>query len=369
VDTRALSELRRRNGARAIAAVVVATSVAGCGASPADKAGGSPTPKTRVLRLATHDDDYAYGTFAAAVARLSGGSLRITIARNWRNTGLRRDIDYEREIVADVRAGRVPLGIVGVRVWDLLGVDSFRALLAPFLVDSLALERRAVEGPEAAHALASVGRSGVAATALLPGRLRRPLGRSRPLVAVRDYRGATIGIRPGGVAQATFRALGATARGFNADLDLPRLDGIEIDPLLTTENNYDASARALTGNVVFWPKPQTIVVNRRVYGSLTAGERRILRVAGHEALGPELERVARDQRLGLSILCAAKFPIVVATRRERAALRAAVRPIYDELERDPTTRRWITRVARLKATGAFPADVARCPRSSERSRR
>src|SRR5215471_8995764 len=179
---------------------------AGCDNHHLDKAGGSAPEKPLVLRLAAHDDDYAYGNFAAAVARLSGGSMRISVVPDWRVTGDRREIDYEAATVSDVRRGRIPLGIVGVRVWDLLGVDSFQALLAPFLVDTLALERRALASPPAARALAGVERKGVIGIALLPGRLRRPLGITRPLIRPQDYRDAMIGIRLGGVAQATFDA-------------------------------------------------------------------------------------------------------------------------------------------------------------------
>src|SRR5262249_36469459 len=103
-----------RIAAALFATVVLGVAAAGCRGSHVDKAGGSAPAKPLVLTLATHDDDYAYGTFAAAVARLSGGSMRIRIAMGWRNTGDRAEIDYERGVVADVRSGKVPLGIVGV---------------------------------------------------------------------------------------------------------------------------------------------------------------------------------------------------------------------------------------------------------------
>jgi hypothetical protein len=69
---------------------------------------------------------YAYATFAAAVRRLSGGSLRIVVVNGWRD----HQVDYEQGTIGDVRAGRTQLAIVGVRVWDRLGVNSFRALVA-----------------------------------------------------------------------------------------------------------------------------------------------------------------------------------------------------------------------------------------------
>jgi TRAP-type C4-dicarboxylate transport system substrate-binding protein len=342
----------------AVAGLVVAA--VGCASSHADKAGGSRPAKPVVLTLAAHDDDEAYGTFASAVERLSHGSIRISIAEGWGNTGDRRELDYERGLVGAVRAGKEQLGIVGVRVWDTLGVDSFQALVSPFLIDSLDLERRAIESPEATRALSAITRAGVVGIALLPGRLRRPLGITHPLIGVDDYRRAKIGARPSAVAWRTFRALGAHPASYVAGV-LSGFDGAELDSLTISQNDYDEGARALTGNIVLWPKPQTIVMNRRAYNSLTPAQRQILRDAGRQAVVPELERIARDQRLGLSTVCAAKLHVVTATPADLAALRNAVTPVYDQIRRDPIARRWMAQIIQVKATQAFKPDVARCP--------
>jgi TRAP-type C4-dicarboxylate transport system substrate-binding protein len=309
-----------------------------------------------VLTLAAHDDDEAYGTFAAAVKRLSGGSMRVRIASNWRVTGTRSERDFERGIVGDVRSGKVPLGIVGVRVWDTLGVDSFQALVAPFLVQSLATEGRALRSPLAPRALAGVRRLGIVGVALLPGRLRRPLGIKRMFVGPSDYRGAKIAVRVGRVAEATFAALGATPRSYVPG-NVMGFDGVETDPLTITENGWDQGVHGLTGNVVLWPKPQTIFMNRKAFDALTPAQQRILAEAGREALAPELVRIARDQRLGVSLLCGDDgFRLESASAADAKALRRAVQPVYDVIERNPLTRRWIAEIARTR-TGP---DVVRC---------
>jgi TRAP-type C4-dicarboxylate transport system substrate-binding protein len=335
-------------------AAVLAFAAAGCGGS-VDKSGGR-VAKPVVLTLAAHDDDEGYGTFAAAVKRLSGGAIRIRVAENWRVTGDRRELDYERGIIDDVRSGKVAMGIFGVRVWDTLGVRSFQALVAPFLVDSLALEGRALRSPLAPRALAAVGRAGVVGIALLPGRLRRPFGITRLLVAPMDYRGAKVALRLGSVAEETFRALGARPAP-EVPVDFTGFDGAEVDPLTITENGWDHDARGLTANVAFWPKPQTIVMNRRAFDSLTPVQRAILTEAGREALAPELARIARDERLGISILCGDRgFRLATATPAEVAALRRAVRPVYDRIERSLFARRWIAEIERERTQ----PDVVRC---------
>jgi TRAP-type C4-dicarboxylate transport system substrate-binding protein len=338
--------------------VALAAGTAGC-SSGLTKAGGSAPEKPLILTLAAHDDEAPYLTFAAAVARLSGGSMRIRVAGNWRATDDRREIDFERATVRDVRSGRVALGIVGARVWDTLGDDDFQALVAPLLIDNLALERKALAMPPAAQALARLDRVGVVGIALLPGRLRRPLGLTRRLLGPRDYRDAKVGIRPGAVTEMTLHALGAIPRGYVPG-DLTGFDGAELDPLTITQNDYDVGARALTGNVVLWPKPQTIVMNRRAYARLTSGQQRILREAGRQAVGPELVRIARDQQAGLGELCKhGTLRIANASSTDLAALRRAVRPVYARLERDALTKRWIAWIARARE--AASPDRISCP--------
>ena len=45
-------------------------------------------------------------------------------------------------MIEDVQAGKVDMGWVGARAFDAVGVTSFQALVAPFLVDSYELQDR-----------------------------------------------------------------------------------------------------------------------------------------------------------------------------------------------------------------------------------
>jgi len=329
----------------------------GCGAS-VDKAGDARPPKALVLTLAAHqDDEQEWKPFTSAVERLSHGALRIKVLQNWRGTGTAAEITAERGIVSDVRDGRVQLGVVGARVWDTLGVDSFQALLAPFLVDSLQLESRALQTGFALQALAAVGRVGVVGIALLPGRLRRPLGVQRRLIGVSDYRGAQVGIRPSRVASLTFRDLGGRAVAYIPG-DLSAFAGAEVDPYTVMAEGFDSYSREMTGNVVLWPKPWTIVMNRRAFDRLSHSEQETLLAAGREALAGEVAQVAHDTRAAVSSLCAGRLPFAMAPANDQARMLAAVRPVYAQIERNPLTRRWIAEIQRLKA--GTPSDVARC---------
>jgi TRAP-type C4-dicarboxylate transport system substrate-binding protein len=338
------------------AALIVPT--AACSGSGSDKAGGSrhveqKPKKPLTLTLLSGDALYA-PEYADAVQRLSHGSMRIQI-----NVAGNQP-DYERGTVRLVRSGHEQLGAVGARVWDTLGVTTFRALVAPFLVDSLELEQRVLESPRISRMLDGVNRAGVVGLAVLPGPLRRPLGLRRPLAGPEDYRGAAIAIRFGGVAHATFAALGATTKGYNIGVLPSSADGAELDLNTVAENGFDAGARTITSNVVFWPRPQTIFANRQVYHRLTAAQRQILRRAGREALAPEIARIVRDDKQALSEICARNaVSLAGASTAQLAALRRAVRPVVDDLERDPFTKVAIAEITTLRRGLAM--DDVRCP--------
>jgi TRAP-type C4-dicarboxylate transport system substrate-binding protein len=181
-----------------------------------------------------------------------------------------------------------------------MGVTAFQALLAPFLVDSFELQRRVLESPLAGEMLRGVEDAGVVGVALLPGPLRRPVGITRALVRPDDYRGATISARPAGVARAALRALGSNPKSYVPGA-LAGADGDEGDPTTVAFSNFDR--RALTANVVLWPKPYTIVMNRKAFMQLTDEQQAILLRAGRQALAPELAQTKRDEARAVVELC------------------------------------------------------------------
>jgi TRAP-type C4-dicarboxylate transport system substrate-binding protein len=351
-------------GKRAVSALVACTLVvvaAACGGSGGDKAGGheaqvaKPVGKPVVLTLVSVDELWA-SEFAAAVKRLSGGTIRIELRR-----GGSAIVDYERRLIENVRTGKADLASVGARAWDRLGVTSLRALVAPFLVDSLELQRRVLERPFVGRMLEGVEPFGLVGLAVLPGPLRRPFGLSRPLVGPHDYQGATIGLRYGGVARATLEALGSTAKGYRIG-SLAGLDGAELDLPTIALKGYDADGAQLTANVVLWARPETIVIRRAAFDRLPAAQREILRRAGRDALLPVLGRLEQEQEAALAGICA-RHPDVIATASatELAALRSAVQPVYDELERDAQTRQFIGEIRKLRRGEAAEGKSLVCP--------
>jgi TRAP-type C4-dicarboxylate transport system substrate-binding protein len=327
----------------------------GCGASGADKAGGTSKPKPVVLTLRNSDYPGRDTTeFADAVQRLSGGSIRVV-----EQTKLATSPDFERLNLRDVRDGRVDMSKLAVRTLDTLGVKDLQALVAPLLIDSLALERTVLQSEVPGHMLPAVGRLGVVAVAMLPAEVARPFGRTRALLAPGDYRGAQIGFRRSNVAQATLQALGANTRPFMLRPGaMAGLDGAELDTNGLAGNRYDRPGSTLTANIGFWARLQMIVISRKAYASLAPAQRRALQGAGRASLDAAIKRLDLESAQDTAVLCRRGVQLVQASPADIAAVRAAVRPVYAALTRDAPTKAVIERIQTLKREAGDAPDVA-----------
>jgi TRAP-type C4-dicarboxylate transport system substrate-binding protein len=341
-------------------AVTLAIGAAACGPGSLDKAGG-PVSKPVVLTLADGEGDSSNAQpFAAAVSRLSHGSLKITIEGDWRPS----DPNYEADLIKDVQAGKAQLGITASRAFDTVGIDSFQALQAPFLIDSVALERKVLDSAISGAMLQGLTPHGLAGLGVLPGPLRRPLGFTKPLVAASDYQGARIGIRPSEVTAGIFRALGAipvTQQRSSSGESTAGLTGIESHAN-TIDSGFAIPGAVLTGNVVFEPRPDVIFMNQHAFGSLTASQRDVLYRAAAQARTAGIYE--GNDTASVADLCRRGIKIVSASPAGLAGLQAAVRPVYRTLEANPATRVFINEITAMrKAAGGSP-DAVTCPAAS-----
>ena len=337
----------------AVAAALVAVTATGCRSGGGTKAGGTAQQHTTVLMLASQiagGQPEQLNAFARAVERASGGTLRIQFAPNWRGG----DFTQERDTIADVRAGRVDLAWVGARAWDWEGVRGFDALLAPFLVDSHALEQRVFERGIPQRMLPAVRKAAVVPIAVLPGPLRTALGVGHALLAPADFRGKTIGVQ-GVVAAETLRALGARPRQYSAQPTLNGLDGIEEQPNAIIGNKHTARADYLSANLNFWPRPLVIFAGPKLFRSLSAKQQEALRQAAVASIGSAMAASRQEDDQAASILCHLPLKVVEERPSDLAALRRAVEPVYRNLSTDVTTRRLISEIDSMKRQ--TPADA------------
>jgi TRAP-type C4-dicarboxylate transport system substrate-binding protein len=336
-------------------AAVLAFGATACGAGNLDKA-GNPSSKPRVLTLADGNstDIQDAQPFAAAVWKLSHGTLRIKIEGNWRPN----DPRVETGLINDVRAGKAQLGITGSRAFDTVGITSFQALQAPFLIDNYPLERKVLDSSIPGKMLQGLRPHGLVGVAVLPGPLRRPFGFTRPLLAVSDYKGARIGIRPSEVTGDIFRALGAipVAQGSSdSGPIIAGLAGVEAHAFIIDEA-FAVPHAVLTGNVVFGPRPSVIFMNQRAFGALTAVQRAVLYRAGVQARSAGIYQ--GNDTASVADLCRRGIKVVSASPADLAGLQAAVRPVYRTLESNPSTRAFIDQITAMRpAIGGSPAAV------------
>lgn len=336
-----------------VASAFAAATAAGCSSghasSAADKAGGSNAPT--VLRLADSDtvdqpDTPAVRYFAAQVAKLSRGALRVRITFDAAGDMVP---DVEPRTARMVRDGKFDLGWIGARAWDELGVKSFQALQAPFLITSYALLDRAATSPIGAEMLTGLKSQDVIGLALVPDLLRHPVGLERPLVSLPDFSGARVRIPPSRATSALMEAIGAAPVAVsNAAVPVAighrRIDGEE----LSLGNAPTPST--VTANVTFFGKAMTLFAARRSYERLTDEQRAALHRAAEQTLRHVVANPPTESALARRFCRQSGARIVLASKRELAALVRASRAVYAQLERDPQTKASIARIRRLKAT-------------------
>jgi TRAP-type C4-dicarboxylate transport system substrate-binding protein len=325
----------------------------GCGASSTDKAGGTGRQKPRVLTMANEGGGAGeLDGFAKEVGRLSGGTIRVEVKSRWRMG----QVDYETGLIKDVEAGKADLGWAGSRAWDSVGVTSLRALHAPLLIDSYAVEERVVQSPLVGEMLRGLEPLGLVGLGVLPGPMRKPLGISKPLVAPADYAGLTIGVQQSLVADETMRALGATPVWFAGTGAINGFDGIEQQIGSIDGNRYDKLGKYVTANVNLWPRPLVIFTSNKVFDSLSPAQRKALRQAVANVIPAQTTSLRHVEQEATGNLCRRTVTFKTASPRELAALRTAVQPVYDTLARDPQTRKFLGAIAAIdKDVAAEPA--------------
>ena len=338
--------------ATAVAAMLAVLSLTACG--------GAPPTGTVVLRMESPDPagiehDPAVEFFVSAVARLSGGRLRIEVENYPR--GQDGSVD-EAGVLRAVAGGEADLGWAHTGSFDAVGVHTFDALDAPMLIDNYSSETAVIRSHLAKQMLAGVKPAGLAGLALLAGPLNRLIGTSTPLRGAGDIRGRVFALRPSSVTRMAVRALGgdpsqlsyqlvseypglyvnaAQRPGPPAFLD-DDLDSIFFDRYggrcATQQAGCETSRPWVMTNVVLGPSTEAVVANLARLRSLSAPQRSWLTQAAADATSYSTLVADQDSRL-VPELCAAGVRFSTASPATVASLRRAWRPLYAKLESGP----------------------------------
>jgi TRAP-type C4-dicarboxylate transport system substrate-binding protein len=354
----------RRMTRIALIFVLTAALLAGCDSDNSDRAGGDKPVKAKVLVMANANGELGeLEAFDEAVRRVSGGHLRI----KWLNEyGRGRDGNAEINLIRDVNAGKADLGWAGTRVFDELGDPAFNPLHAPLLIDSYELEEKVVSDALVEPMLETLSDLELQGIGVLPGPLRRPLGR-HPLRGPDDWTGARISSSGGDQIERALRSLGAKVRYDNPTVReaTGKLDGLETHIAAVPGNHYQYDFPYLTGNVVLWPRPLVLFAGPDV----SSDDLAVLRKAAKEAI-PETIALSRSQESeNRSELCRTALKVVSASAEQVDGLRAALRPVTDGLVRDTAAGRAVGRIQELSRDTATTVDPVRCPDASKSATR
>jgi TRAP-type C4-dicarboxylate transport system substrate-binding protein len=336
------------------ALLVCAVGLAACGGSTAEddgsadganKAGAKPAEGRIVLTLASQiqgSPPAPIQAFADEVARRSNGAIRVRIVGDWQHG----NPHGEAATIEDVRAGKADLAWVGARVFDTVGVRDFQALLAPFLVDSQAVQQRVFEAGIPARMLDGLDTLDLTGLAVLPGPMRTLLGVSQPFTTAADFAGRTIGIQDSDVARRTFAALGATAEPLPGQASIDAVDGYEQQLGSIFGNHYDGDS--VTSNLEFWPRPLVLFTSMARFQQLTPEQQDVLRAAAEAVVEPSFAAARSDDSEGAANLCDAGMKMVEAPPADLAELRQRVEPVYAALSEDATTKAYLQEIQALK---------------------
>jgi C4-dicarboxylate-binding protein DctP len=347
-----------------LVSALIAAIAAGCSVSgndDADKAGGSDAPV--VLRLAVADDadqpDAPFARyFARQVSNLSDGSVRVRVV--WDAAG-QDSPSPELGIARLVQDGDFELGWMAARAWDRMGIKSFQALQAPFLVTDHDLLGRIATGRVAARMLGGLDGHGFVGLALVPERLRYAFGAKEPLASPDAFAGARVQVRPSGATDALMRALGATPVHISGDDTADAVAKGEIDGSEASlgTNSPDEGQLHLTANLPLFPKTLTLFAGHGAYDVLDEDQREDVRKAAKLTAAYAAAHAPSERALVRDFCQGPPFSAVAASPDDIAALENAAQPVYTQLEQDSGTKAAIAAIRALKA--ASPAAPAAAP--------
>jgi TRAP-type C4-dicarboxylate transport system substrate-binding protein len=288
--------------------------------------------------------------FDNAVARLSKGAVQVVLRIPQQQTA-----DGELRVIGEVERGESPLGWVPTRAWDAVGLQTFAAIQAPFLLTNYALLKKVLAGPIGHGMLAGTRPAGVRTLGLAAVDEHVPLGARQPFRSPADFAGATLRVPSNSrLTSATLEALGGKAAAIASGPELftalksGAVDGAITSPLYVLRNGYYGAAKYLTTNLVFFPYVGTIAINERAFDALSSSQRSaLLNAAAQMTRASFVGLRARDQQQ-LQLLCATGMKIATSTRAQLTALRRAVASVYADLRSDRATAARIAKIEALK---------------------
>jgi TRAP-type C4-dicarboxylate transport system substrate-binding protein len=347
---------KRTNLAHAkIMLIVIALTSAACSGVPqggVDKVAGGDEPT--VLTMADLSGGLyhnpALQLFVDDVAEGSGGSIQIEVVSEW--GGFADGV--EKLVVDDVASGEADIAWLPTRAFESMGLEEFRALNAPMLIDSYAVQEAVLASDIPAEMLPSLDQLGVSGLAMLADGLRKPISVEAPLLTLEDYEGITFTSTLSDTHSESIRALGANAavaiaQDRSVGLRNGEIQGFEMNLLAYRTNDNQYMAPYVAANVNLWASPVVLFANPQTLDGMDADTRKAILAAAANAAEQSGTIVDVDSS-EMDILCDVGARFANATPEDLAAMRDAFQPVYVSLAENATTAGFISRIEEIKAS-------------------
>ncbi|MEO7937538.1 MAG: DctP family TRAP transporter solute-binding subunit [Burkholderiaceae bacterium] len=266
--------------------------------------------------------------FKQLVEQRSAGHIQVTVYPGARMYG---DLD-EMEAL---RLGAVEMLAPSLSKFGRVGFPEFELFDLPFLFEQLQDVRQITQGPIGQRLLASLGRQGMVGLGFFDNGFKQ-MSANRPLLAPADFQGLRMRIQSSRVIAAQFQALGArpVVLGFSEArraLATHVVDGTEnpVSNFWTQRMDEVQTDLSLTNHGYLG---YAVVANQRFWSSLQESDRVLVANAMRDALafGNTIADAENDRSLQ-ALRGAGTTRIHVLSAQQRALLRAAVQPVYDQL--------------------------------------
>jgi TRAP-type C4-dicarboxylate transport system substrate-binding protein len=274
--------------------------------------------------------------FVNRVEQLSHRTLRVVVVDSWGNFA----DDAEELVVGDVSSGKADLGWASAWAFDDSGVTAFRALQAPMLIDSYAVEKAVIKRGIPDEMMRALDHLGLAGLGVLAGDLSKTVAKDHPLLGPSDWQGITFW--PGGYRRQAeaVRALGVSAIG-GAN------DAFETSLRAYAGHQDRPSFPFVTANLNLWPEMDVLLANPGRIARLTGEQKAWLARAAKEAAGRSVELVGRDAQILVSV-CKEGSRFANVSDADLKKLRALLDPVYIDLQEDPATKDFIEQIENVK---------------------
>lgn len=274
--------------------------------------------------------------------------------------------DTSAEAIAAVRENRADLAIVSARTFDTLGVTTFQALQAPYVVTSHELADKVLADPIAEKMLDGTKQLGLVGIGLAFDFLAYPASYGAPLLGPDDYRGKSFQVRPSKANEQLVAALGATSDLSNGQ-DLEK--AVAAEKVAGGWGYFDGPAQPVggmtfTANEPAFARANVIVVNEKVFAGLSATQQQSLRDAAAQTRDWMATRHTNPVVAAASYCSIGAGAIVLATDAQLQATKAASLGVVAALEKEPVTAQVLTRIRELAAGLPVPPAPSPCSPSA-----